>query len=680
MAIYMYIELVVSSLLFYYGHCMYYNFQRDLCLETTLKFAMGDKNCNFTFSDANSSLAEEQTYCPYTSTCEVVMSNDYYYRQSHYRIETLQLIFRDQTLSIESCPYLDTYVYNYVYGKTLTVDCTKWTSDKEVVGRWCFLDTQCTGTINSGVCEDWRCVCKRGYISINGHCYEADVPLGHLCISSMQCTTSPFSGVCVNYKCACRDGYINHNSTCYPDNVLVGGACVLKEQCTGTNHSGVCKNRRCTCKEGYMSIEGDCYRADVPLGQGCEYDTQCTRSPFSGVCVNHTCACPAGYINYNNTCYPDNILVGGACDLDKQCTGTEHSGVCKNRRCTCQEGYVSIEGDCYRGNLSLNEPCKLNEQCSASPYAVCRNTTCTCEDGFTVVDTTSCVYRMYCITFLFLSNHVFLDKFTNFSNNNNLHELIFNTSSFQSRCSTLTIIGLKEIVPARSLEQSQADGNGPVSIVGALIGGLLGGVLITTIIVYIISRRSSTKVKKRQVTIIYTYSHLLKVGFIGNLSLENVRVKVTEMSVGAHGALLYFLFSEEPVAMFVANNSYGSNGNIERGSKNGSKDEKKPRKVVNVPPYACSADSPTYSNARDVAKQPTNEDVYNHLHEKETIDCDNDYDHTTGITGHVTEDSDYSHLHSGRGNMRLNLSVDDEYANTVPGDTCTDDYFTLEQQ
>lgn len=72
--------------------------------------------------------------------------------------------------------------------------------------------------------------------------------------------------------------------------------------------------------------------------------------------------------------------------------------------------------------------------------------------------------------------------------------------------------------------------------------------------------------------------------------------------------------------------------------------------------------------------------MYNHLHEKETIDYDNDYDHTTGITGHVTEDSDYSHLHSGRGNMRLNLSVDDEYANTVPGDTATDDYFTLEQQ
>jgi hypothetical protein len=101
-----------------------------------------------------------------------------------------------------------------------------------------------------------------------------------------------------------------------------------------------------------------------------------------------------------------------------------------------------------------------------------------------------------------------------------------------------------------------------------------------------------------------------------------------------------------------------------------------------VPPYASSAKehSRSYSNVRDVTEQQTNDDVYNHLHEKEKLDADDDYDHAAGIASHVNELGDYSHLHSAGGNKRLNLSVDDDYASAEPEDTNTDDYFTLEKQ
>jgi hypothetical protein len=72
--------------------------------------------------------------------------------------------------------------------------------------------------------------------------------------------------------------------------------------------------------------------------------------------------------------------------------------------------------------------------------------------------------------------------------------------------------------------------------------------------------------------------------------------------------------------------------------------------------------------------------VYNHLHEKEKLDVDDDYDHAAGVASHVTEHDDYSHLQSAGGNKRTNLSVDDDYASAEPEDTNTDDYFTLEKQ
>jgi hypothetical protein len=73
------------------------------------------------------------------------------------------------------------------------------------------------------------------------------------------------------------------------------------------------------------------------------------------------------------------------------------------------------------------------------------------------------------------------------------------------------------------------------------------------------------------------------------------------------------------------------------------------RKVVNVPPYACSTHSPTYSNVCGVTEQPTNDDVYNHMHEKEKVDVDDDYDHAAGIACHVTEHGNFSHLQSSGG-------------------------------
>ncbi|XP_062596057.1 uncharacterized protein LOC134257456 [Saccostrea cucullata] len=102
------------------------------------------------------------------------------------------------------------------------------------------------------------------------------------------------------------------------------------------------------------------------------------------------------------------------------------------------------------------------------------------------------------------------------------------------------------------------------------------------------------------------------------------------------------------------------------------------RKVVNVPPYSPSMESPTYSNVKEAkTAQMEKDDVYNHLHEKEDEETENVYNHASCSSGQTTED-DYSHLNAGRSNEGVVLPEDDVYAQTEEANN--DNYFILESQ
>ena len=93
------------------------------------------------------------------------------------------------------------------------------------------------------------------------------------------------------------------------------------------------------------------------------------------------------------------------------------------------------------------------------------------------------------------------------------------------------------------------------------------------------------------------------------------------------------------------------------------------RKVVNVPPYAPSDETPENGNIAQTSVTRT-EDIYNHLNEKEELDGEDDYDHAcaaTGLSRGGYFDSDYSSMRD----------VDKGCSKSAKNGN--DSYFTLEQ-
>ncbi|XP_062598926.1 uncharacterized protein LOC134260370 isoform X2 [Saccostrea cucullata] len=106
------------------------------------------------------------------------------------------------------------------------------------------------------------------------------------------------------------------------------------------------------------------------------------------------------------------------------------------------------------------------------------------------------------------------------------------------------------------------------------------------------------------------------------------------------------------------------------------------KQIVNVPPFAHSVDLPGTKNARThhgnkssmMKSYDVNDDVYNHLHEKEE-DSENDetYDHAHGNINSAMDDSDYSNLNTGIRYKEPDVSaaeVNDYDDREPPGDYC----------
>ncbi|XP_062601279.1 uncharacterized protein LOC134262991 [Saccostrea cucullata] len=106
------------------------------------------------------------------------------------------------------------------------------------------------------------------------------------------------------------------------------------------------------------------------------------------------------------------------------------------------------------------------------------------------------------------------------------------------------------------------------------------------------------------------------------------------------------------------------------------------KQIVNGPPFAHSVDLPGTKTARThhgnessmMKSYDVNDDVYNHLHEKEE-DSENDetYDHAHGNISSAMEDSDYNNLNTGIRYKEPDVSVaevNDYDDREPPGDYC----------
>ncbi|XP_062568861.1 tenascin-like, partial [Saccostrea cucullata] len=503
------------------------------------------------------------------------------------------------------------------------------------IGGICVSNIQCRGSNYSGVCWNLRCTCRAGCTAIQNSCYPnaEKVTLGGFCHWKWQCTGTFNADVCKDNRCTCKSGFISHNQRCFQADVPIGGLCVSDIQCRDANYSAVCLKWKCTCREGYTAIQNSCFEGSVAFGGFCHWNKQCTGSLYADVCKNNSCVCKSGYISYNQTCYQGNVAIGGFCHWNEQCTGSLHADVCKNNSCVCKSGYISYNQTCYQelnfDNVcfSWNQTCKdLTRECS-----ILRNQ-----------NVGICVCKLEYLGF----GAICLEG--NLKINQSCERNEQCTATQDLECQNGTCMCRDWHVPVNEtycipvkingkeagkmfLNREQANGLG--ATIGSVFGGFFLGVVFSALIAYLISRRYKTSMPKRDETSIKFDRH------------------------SAH------------IAPMSESNRTQSAKNTEQTYK---------RKIVNVPPYSPSMESPTYSNVKEAkTSQMKEDDVYNHLHEKEDEETENVYNQASCSSGQTTED-DYGHLNAGRSNEGVVLPEDDVYAHTEAANN--DNYFVLENQ
>nr|XP_022297305.1 uncharacterized protein LOC111106778 isoform X1 [Crassostrea virginica]XP_022297306.1 uncharacterized protein LOC111106778 isoform X1 [Crassostrea virginica]XP_022297307.1 uncharacterized protein LOC111106778 isoform X1 [Crassostrea virginica] len=307
------------------------------------------------------------------------------------------------------------------------------------------------------------------------------------------------------------------------------------------------------------------------------------------------------------------VWTEGNCDFN--CTRILNTCIC-----SCPPGYIMLNGHCLLNNVVVGGACMYEEQCKGTEHSgVCLNRTCVCETGYISIHhkchkgnvslDNKCLFHAQCSG---SPNASCRDGYCTC-----IEGYIPDESS---KCFLSRPINDQEAFIGDQRESSLG------STLGALFGGVVLGVLITTVIGFIIHKRIHQNYKRRQ--------------------------------------------TQEPRVVFADNNGYGD-AEIERIVDNASRSNKpNQRKIVNVPPYAPSSQSPEYGNISQTSRtKGANEDIYNHLNEKENPDDDDNYDHACAATGHMRGnfDSDYSSMRD----------VDKGYSSSVAKGT--DDYFTLEQ-
>ncbi|XP_078339757.1 uncharacterized protein LOC144627247 [Crassostrea virginica] len=414
--------------------------------------------------------------------------------------------------------------------------------------------------------------------------------------------------------CPCPSGYIMVNGHCLLANVHVGYTCSSDLQCTGTDYAGDCSNGVCNCHRGYLQINGICYPEDVPLNEHCTYNHQCSASPYAA-CLEGTCKCIDGYKAQNDGhCGKENQSFGGLCSQNDQCSTT----ICRKGRCVCRSEYVFIDDDCYKRDVSLNQHCIYNHQCSASPYAACLDGTCKCIDGYKAqydghcgkekasyggfcLRSDQCTHSTVCENerctckqgFIFINSECHESVPLNRSC---VHHMQCSESSYAA-CVKGKCDCIAGYIPANSsLCVLDAPGSTSLSTLGILFRGLFLGVFITAGIVFIIYHRIKSSEKRRP----------------------------------------------EPCISYTQT-VYGLTRAAEFNHSGSSSPQNTMREVINIEPNL----PPEYCNVSNKSvRQPRNEDIYNHLNEKEEREDSDNYDHACAATFDIEDSNLYNNVQS----------------------------------
>ncbi|GAB0087053.1 hypothetical protein DMENIID0001_013210 [Sergentomyia squamirostris] len=239
-----------------------------------------------------------------------------------------------------------------------------------------------------------QCLCRRGYVRING-----------TCVDSSNCPTCPgvneeytYTSDCreecgqnrtscsdtreTSYRhCACVDQYKRINGICVPDsecpcpeNEQMANLNDCFEQC-GSNPYDCAQQqnrRRCYCELNHVRINGSCV-PDTVCNQECSeheiyrYSNDCCESCNStGIdCTNQMmykmCTCKVNYKRINGICVPDTNC---PCGHDEEYRyGNECLEKCGATQDSCH-GHETFKGCfCRKGCARINGVCKKHELC-----------------------------------------------------------------------------------------------------------------------------------------------------------------------------------------------------------------------------------------------------------------------------------------------------------------------------
>lgn len=179
---------------------------RNLCLETFLRFLNDEVSCNFDLITAQDIL-KDVTTCP--TKCNFRM--DSLYNHSRYSLRRSSITLGNEKAVFNSCQKSGQEVSH------LHVTCSSWNARNLELNESCELTDECMQSLS--VCLDGKCKCVNGYSAFDSKlCLKDNVPVGGFCSSDKQCTGSYNSGICENGRCTCKKGFTLIDLACEKGN------------------------------------------------------------------------------------------------------------------------------------------------------------------------------------------------------------------------------------------------------------------------------------------------------------------------------------------------------------------------------------------------------------------------------------------------------------------------------
>ncbi|XP_057337116.1 prion-like-(Q/N-rich) domain-bearing protein 25 [Microplitis mediator] len=284
----------------------------------------------------------------------------------------------------------------------------------------CNTDKDCEKINNSRCSLNKSCVCKQGYIGINGTtCAPA---LGEHCMVSEECAVD--DSTCVNNKCQCQSNFnpfdkslcirIDPTKFCFNDQdcqeiqfsrcegyrclckknyfplksrlcvPMLGGFCRKNSDCIVDK--SICEYSSCKCKRHYTA-EGRHMCKPITLGKRCEEDKDCETIPNAICSENKICVCDANNYAWNiSRCTP---MLGGSCSAENQCVSDTF--VCVDNICECRIGYVTLSNK-HCTEASTIPSCIVDSDCSDSWHLKCSESKkCVCKSNNIALDRSTCL-------------------------------------------------------------------------------------------------------------------------------------------------------------------------------------------------------------------------------------------------------------------------------------------------